>query len=132
MLAAAGTLFLFASSGLPLARGQTEEPAPDTQAEETDASQPSAAQSEQTIRRLQTIKSVLEDRREQVRALLEHLNMPFHEELVTRCLMALDKDSQGETEFSRDRLKGVDRSFSKQKEADVNSILVSYGLSPME
>ena len=70
---AALALFLFASSGLPLARGQTEEPAPDTQAEETDASQPSAAQSEQTIRRLQTIKSVLEDRREQVRALLEQL-----------------------------------------------------------
>jgi chromosome segregation ATPase len=55
------------------ALAQTDDPAPATQAEETDASQPSAAQSEQTIRRLQTIKSVLEDRREQVRALLEQL-----------------------------------------------------------
>lgn len=70
---AALALSLSASSGLLPALAQTDDPAPATQAEETDASQPSAAQSEQTIRRLQTIKSVLEDRREQVRALLEQL-----------------------------------------------------------
>ena len=70
---AALALFLSASSGLPPALAQTDDPAPGTHAEETDASQLSAAQSEQTIRRLQTINSVLEDRREQVRDLLEQL-----------------------------------------------------------
>ncbi len=62
-----------ASTGLPVALAQTSEPASGTQAEETDASQPSAEQAEQTIRRLQTIKSVLENRRQQVRDLLEQL-----------------------------------------------------------
>lgn len=66
-------MVIAASTAPPAALAQTSEPASDTQVQETDAAQPSAAQSEQTIRRLQTIKSVLEDRREQVRALLEQL-----------------------------------------------------------
>lgn len=62
------------SAGLPLALAQTNDQAPGAQAETAEDSQLSASQFAQTIRRLQAIKTALEDRREQVRNLLGQLN----------------------------------------------------------
>jgi hypothetical protein len=61
-------------AGLPIALAQNSDQAPDAQGESADNSQQAATQGGQTIRRLQAIKTALEDRREQVRNLLDQLD----------------------------------------------------------
>ena len=58
---------------MPVVFAQTDTPAADGQEVAAEAEQTVELQRRQTIRKLQTIKAVLEDRREQVRNLLEQL-----------------------------------------------------------
>jgi hypothetical protein len=59
---------------LPVALAQTSAAATDAQTEVTENSKVSETQRAHTIRKLQTIKTALEDRREQIRKLLEQLD----------------------------------------------------------